>query len=133
MKTINSDYLEPRENDLQDAISHYNSLYSSNYCKSNLIYKDFKYLNSKNLFKGYFEPHKEEGWLDTLYGSDEWIEQMEYHEHRPFKNVINNYLSGEIAPIIIINDVVCDGYGRIIFYHAIGRNVPAIKFILSCQ
>ncbi len=51
------------------------------------------------MFKGYFESYEEKGWLNALYSSDEWIEQMELQEQRPFENVIINYFNGQSTPI----------------------------------
>ena len=80
------------------------------------------------MLKDYFESYEEKGWLDALYSSGEWIEQMELQEQRSFENIIINYFNGQSTTIIMIEDILCDGLGRIIFFHAIGKNIKVARF-----
>jgi len=130
-KEENNTSEEYKKKDFQTGVLHYNTMFQTNYKEKDFTFEEIEYMRPCKLFEGYFEPYEEEGWLDALYGSDEWIEQMEMHEKRSFKNVIANYLNGINAPAIIIENMVCDGYGRIIFFHVIGKKVPVAKFKLK--
>ena len=72
--------------------------------------------------------NQEKGWLSASFEKDEWIRELKKAEVRDLKGIVTKYFNGTLAPAILINDKLCDGFGRCIFYHAIGKDILVAKF-----
>ena len=114
---------EVNPKDLDDAIRYYTRFQKLPLEKSNLVLHCIEPEDPKELLKDIYPLNQERGWLAASYEKEEWIKGLENVEIRRFKRIINNFLDGNLMPVIQINGKLCDGFGRCIFYHAIGKNI----------
>ncbi|MFX0135271.1 MAG: hypothetical protein ACFFDN_16625 [Candidatus Hodarchaeota archaeon] len=121
---------EVNPNDLDDAIKYYSKTYKQEIDKKDLFLQSIEFESPKELLKDIYVPEVREGELDVSYGREKIIEKLNEIEIRRFKRIINNFFDGKLTPAIQINGKLCDGFGRCILYHALGKKILVAKFFL---
>lgn len=123
-----SDQVDVR--DLKKAIGYYNRSAKNKIDEACLKLVGIQLKNPKELLSEAipeYELLREQGWL-SRYEEGEWVSEIERIEVRDFKRILNLYFEGNLGPAIQINEKLCDGFGRCIFFYAIGKKIPVAAF-----
>ena len=67
------------------------------------------------------------GWLAKVAATAQ-RQALSGRYHRSFIGHIRRLQHGEIAPVIVIDDMLCDGVGRALLHHGLGRSVRVSRF-----
>jgi len=124
---------EVNPKDLDDAIRYFTRNYKHTIDKSSFFLYSFKFQDPKEMLHNIYPLNQKSGWLVETYKKDQWLHELEVVEVRQFKQIIKRYFEGKLTTVIQINDKLCDGFGRCIFYHAIGENILTAKFYSKTQ
>ena len=119
------------QKDLDDAIKYFNK--NSNYkiTRKELSFEGFELKEPIELIDKKYPLNQDKGWLSKSYKKDEWIKTIEDVEVRRFSHIISEFFKGSLTSVIQINEILCDGFGRCIFFHAIGKKVCTSVFSIT--
>lgn len=118
--------------DLNDAVDHFNLMANRNMEsfqdpeESGFELKDPSELLPEKGFQG------EVGWLKSI-PRDQWVSEFARVYDRDISQILAAKDSGQLAPVISINEELADGYARTKLAHALGEKIPVSMFTAESQ